>query len=129
MFFFFFKSSGDIGLSVFFWRGGQNLLNLRLAVQLVTKQKYAALAGISEIVSVTSMLPVFAPSIKNRKASNLSIDGSLMSDFGLYRSLVEGGLRGKVTSVGGGQFNDGVKDVQLRPTHLEQGTLCPFCKK
>ena len=128
MFFFFFKSSGDIGLSVFFWRGGQNLLNLRLAVQLVTKQKYAALAGISEIVSVTSMLPVFAPSIKNRKASNLSIDGSLMSDFGLYRSLVEGGLRGKVTSVGGGQFNDGVKDVQLRPTHLEQGTLCPFCK-
>ena len=128
MFFFFFKSSGDIGLSVFFWRGGQNLLNLRLAVQLVTKQKYAALAGISEIVSVTSMLPVFTPSIKNRKASNLSIDGSLMSDFGLYRSLVEGGLRGKVTSVGGGQFNDGVKDVQLRPTHLEQGTLCPFCK-
>ena len=128
MFFFFFKSSGDIGLSVFFWRGGQNLLNLRLAVQLVTKQKYAALAGISEIVSVTSMLPVFAPSIKNRKASNLSIDGSLMSDFGLYRSLVEGGLRGKVTSVGGEQFNDGVKDVQLRPTHLEQGTLCLFCK-
>ena len=117
-----------MGLSVFFWRGGQNLLNLGLAVQLVTKQKYAALAGISEIVSVTSMLPVFAPSIKNRKASNLSIDGSLMSDFGLYRSLVEGGLRGKVTSVGGGQFNDGVKDVQLRPTHLEQGTLCPFCK-
>jgi hypothetical protein len=53
----------------------------------------------SEIVPVTSIFPVFALSIKRRNASNLSVDGSLMSDFGLYKSHVGATLRGNVTSV------------------------------
>ena len=53
----------------------------------------------SEIVSVNSMFPIFAIKIRRRNASNLSADGSLMLDFGLYRSVAEGELSGKVTSV------------------------------
>lgn len=53
----------------------------------------------SEIVSVTWIFPVFAHSIKRRNASNLSFDGSLMSDPGLYKLHVGGTLRGKVMSV------------------------------
>jgi hypothetical protein len=52
-----------------------------------------------EIVSVNSMFPIFAIKIRRRNASNLSADGSFMSDFGLYRSSAEGELSCKVTSV------------------------------
>jgi hypothetical protein len=76
------------------------------------------------------MLPVLALSISRRKASNLSVDGSLMSDFGLYRSHVEGTLRGKVTSVCRGEVNNGCTVHYERPllSYLEKGTLCPLCE-
>ena len=45
------------------------------------------------------MFPVFAFKIRRRNASNLSVDGSLMSAFGLYSSPVEGKMKGKITSV------------------------------
>jgi hypothetical protein len=77
----------------------------------------------------TSIFPVFALSIKHRNASKLSVDGSLMSDFGLYKSHVGGTLRGKVPSVCRMQVNSG---ITLRATaffsYLEKGTLWPFCE-
>jgi hypothetical protein len=82
----------------------------------------------SEIVSVTSILPVLALNIRRRKASNLSVDGSLTSDFGLYRSRVENTLRGKVTSVCRGKSTMSVQYEQELPSYLEQGTLCPLCE-
>jgi hypothetical protein len=62
----------------------------------------------SDIVSVNSMFPVFAIKIRRRNASNLSADGSFMSDFGLYRSSTEGELSGKVTSVCGSGVGNGL---------------------
>ena len=82
----------------------------------------------SEIVSVTSMLPVLALSTRRRKAFNLSVDGSLMSDFGLYRSHVEGTSRGKVTSVCRGKSTMGVHYERGLPSYLEKSTLCPLCE-
>ena len=93
-----FSSSGEMALSVFLCRTKSSWICC-VAIQLAIGSYKTDPACTSEIVSVTSMLPVFAPSIRRRKDSNLSVDGGFMSDFDLYRSHVEGILRGNVTSV------------------------------
>jgi len=80
-------------------------------------------ARTSEIESVTSIFPAFALSIRRRNASNLSVEGSLMSDFGLYKSNVGGILRGKITFVCRMQVNNGHTTSDCCFSYLEKGTL------
>jgi hypothetical protein len=101
-----FSSSGEMALSAFLCRTKSSWICC-VAIKLAIGRYKPDPARTSEIVSVTSMLPVFAPSIRHRKASNLSVDGGLMSDFGLYRLHVEGTSRGKVTSVCMGKSTTG----------------------
>ena len=83
-------------------------------------------------MSVNSMFPVFAIKIRRRNASNLSADGSFMSDFGLYRSSTEGELSGKVTSVCGSGVGNGLGHATNKAfkliSYLEKGALCPLCE-
>lgn len=101
-----FSSSGEMALSAFLCCTKSSWI-CYVEINLAIGRYKSDPVGTSEIVSVTSMLPVFASSIRRRKASNLSVDGGFMSDFGLYRSHVEGTLRGKVTSVCRGKSTTG----------------------
>ena len=105
-----FNSSGEVALSAFLCRTKSSWICCvaKQSSQKIGRRNPGPNARTSEIVSVTSIFPVFALNIKRRNASNLSVDGRLMSDFGLYKSHVRGTLRGKVTSVCKMQVNSGI---------------------